>query len=103
MRLGCEAIRAADALRAAGHAVMADQIERAAGSVHANVAEGSGRASSREFRRFDAIAGASLRELESHLILARAVRRLPPADCDALRARIRRVSQLLHGLHESLS
>jgi four helix bundle protein len=46
------------------------QIRRAATSVPANIAEGFGRWNTREFGRFLAIACGSVRELETHVIIA---------------------------------
>jgi four helix bundle protein len=49
---------------------LVSQIRRAATSVPANIAEGFGRWNTREFGRFLAIACGSVRELETHVIIA---------------------------------
>jgi four helix bundle protein len=47
------------------------QMRRASVSVMANIAEGNGRLHRAEYRRFLSTANGSLRELQSHLMLAR--------------------------------
>jgi four helix bundle protein len=48
---------------------LVDQVRRCAGSITANIAEGSGSAAQAMFARYLAIALASAYELESHLLL----------------------------------
>lgn len=54
------------------------QIKRSAASIPANIAEGYGRWNVREFARFLAIANGSLRELETHILIAKRLRYLAP-------------------------
>lgn len=89
-------------LRRLRHSALATQIERAAVSIPANIAEGSSRASPAEFARFANISIGSLRELETLLDLAQGL-------CDALSGRIRillsqadEVGRVLYGLQQSL-
>ena len=60
-------VRLAERLVARRHFAIADQIIRAALSVPANIAEGEGRSTRKDRRRFLVQARGSLYELESHL------------------------------------
>lgn len=83
---------------------LAAQIRRAAASVAANVAEGHGRENTGSFIQFLRVSQGSLKELETHVMLAERVGILPKtsmgpllADCDSigrmLRALIRSLQQ----------
>ncbi len=61
---------------------LGDQITRAAMSVPANIAEGAGRESVKEFRRFLTIALGSAAELESHLLLVKDLELITDAVAD---------------------
>ena len=81
---------------------MTSQIRRAAMSVPANIAEGHGRTSTREFLNFLSIARGSLMELETHLLLAQQVGLLPEDKRANLLEMTTKVSQMLSGLRKAL-
>ena len=82
----------------AGHGSLADQMKRAAGSIGANIAEGSGHRSRKEFRRFLTYAIASSSELENHVMLAADVKALSRSDSAVLVEEIAGVRRMLTAL-----
>jgi four helix bundle protein len=71
------------------------QMRRAASSIGANIAEGTGRRSDGELTRFLHIARGSAAELEYHLLLARDLDLLPNAKFDVLRKQVDEVQRML--------
>ncbi len=78
------------------------QIRRAANSIPANIAEGHGRSSLRDYLRFLYIARGSLKELESHLVIAHNASLISIADTDTAAAQCTVVGRMLLGLIRSL-
>ena len=65
---------------------LTSQIRRATVSIGANIAEGSGKDSNIEFKRFLSIAMGSSSELENHLLLARDLEYLDKTEYDRFQA-----------------
>jgi four helix bundle protein len=78
------------------------QIRRASSSVPANTAEGVGRENTGSFIQHLRIAQGSLKELETHLILAQRVRLLDAARADDLLAECEAMGKMLRALIRSL-
>lgn len=74
------------------------QIRRAAASVAANIAEGYGRGTRVSYLSFLRIARGSLRELETHLIIAERVRLAPAGDIRRLLELCDEEARILQGL-----
>jgi four helix bundle protein len=74
------------------------QMVRAAMSIPANIVEGSGQESRRDFGRFLRYATNSATELEYHLIIARDIRAISLTDYAALIGRTVEVRKMLRGL-----
>ncbi len=84
-------------------AALAGQMRRAAMSIPANIAEGSGRSTSGQFAHFLQHAIGSARELDYHLLLARDLALLSPGDHATLEARVDEVSKMLVSLRKTVS
>ena len=74
---------------------LTSQVRRAATSVPANIAEGHGRFSNNDFRRFCQIAHGSLCELDTHLRFARDLGYLPAEHWSDLHHNLLKTRQLL--------
>ena len=78
------------------------QLRRAAYSIPANLAEGYGRRSTKEFLQFLAIANGSAEELRYFLILSSDLRYISPGDQAKLESEITGTVQMLAALSRSL-
>ena len=78
------------------------QLRRAGVSVAANIAEGSGRATSRDFMNFLSYARASLNEAESMVFVAQRLGFVRPADCTESLRLADETSRMLAGLLVSI-
>ena len=78
------------------------QIRRAAGSVQANVAEGHGRENTGSFVQHLRISQGSLKELETHLLLAERVGILAAVDLQTALAYCERLGKMIRTLIRSL-
>lgn len=81
---------------------LASQLQRAAVSVPANIAEGHGREHMGEYLHHLSIANASLMEVETHLFIAGRLEYVEQDQIDAVLAMTDEVSRMLSGLRKSL-
>jgi four helix bundle protein len=77
---------------------LADQLRRAAYSVPINIAEGSARRGSRDYKRFLDTASASLAEVETILGIASELGYIAPAETKSLEEMTTEASKTLFGL-----
>ena len=82
---------------------LTSQIRRAVTSIPANIAEGQGRRSKKEFQQFLGHARGSLLELDTHLELAFRFRYLSDSTIKLLQIQMQEVGRLLNGLLRSLN
>jgi len=78
------------------------QVRRASVSVAANIAEGSGRATSRDLLNFLSYARGSLKEVESMVFVAQRLGFVSPADCSEVLRLADETSRMLTGLRLSI-
>ena len=82
---------------------LTSQLRRATMSIGANIAEGCGRRSDPELRRFLQIARGSANEVECHLLLARDMRFLSLEDFKKLEGMVLEIQRMLASLVQRLS
>lgn len=78
------------------------QIQRAAISIPANVAEGWGRGSRKEYVQFLTVARGSLMELETHLFIAEGLEYITDEQLGALQRETADIGMMLNRLMQSL-
>lgn len=81
---------------------LTSQIRRASASIGANLAEGCGRRSDAEMKRFVQIARGSASELEYHLLLARDLQLLTGHEHEELEKRVLEIQRMLASLVQRL-
>jgi len=81
---------------------LSSQLQRAAASVAANIAEGAGRRNLGEYIHFLGIARGSLMELETHVIVAQRLAFLTSTEADSVLRSAGEVGRMLAGLIRSL-
>jgi len=81
---------------------LTSQIKRAAGSIPANIAEGHGRENTGSFVQHLRISQGSLKEMETHLLLADRVGIMPEQDLQPVLAQCESLGKMIRALIRSL-
>jgi len=81
---------------------LTSQLQRAAVSIPANIAEGQGRQHDKEFLQHLAIAYGSLAEVETHMQLARRLEYVNGEKENQMLERAARIGRMLNGLRKSI-
>jgi four helix bundle protein len=92
----------ATGIRGSGYASLRSQMIRAAMSIPANIVEGKGQTSGREFARFLGYSVNSSSELEYHLTVARDFRAITLAEFTPLLDQLVEVRKMLYGLRKDV-
>jgi four helix bundle protein len=82
---------------------LTSQLQRAAVSVPANIAEGHGRSHTKEFLRHLSIAYGSLMEVETHLLIAARLNFIDEASTQTALRQSAEIGRMLNGLRNSLN
>ncbi len=85
-----------------GYGFLSDQLNRAALSIAANIAEGNGLFTKADRRNFFIIARGSIQECVPLLELAERRKLLTPIDHETLKSQLEEISRMLGGLINSL-
>jgi four helix bundle protein len=102
MELVVECYRAARTFQDNDRFGLSSQLQRAAVSVPANIAEGRSRGHIKEFLRHVSIACGSLAEIETHVEIAQRLTYLPPEKAHSLLKQTDEVGRMLTSLRASL-
>ena len=78
------------------------QIRRSAVSISSNIAEGAGKNTNGDFRRFISIASGSCNELETQLLISQNLKYLKTAEYKKLENKLHSIQNMLFGLQRSL-
>ena len=81
---------------------LGSQIQRAAVSIPANIAEGHAIGSTKDFARYLGIAQGSLAELETHLMLAERMKYGNPVEINSIISRCGEEARMLRALRKSV-
>jgi four helix bundle protein len=81
---------------------LAGQLQRAAVSIPANIAEGRERKHSKEFVQHLSIAYSSLAELETHIQIAQRLNYISSAEMEKLLGKTSEIGRMLNGLRKSI-
>ena len=79
------------------------QLRRSSASIPANIAEGCGRASDRDFSRFLSIAAGSASETEYHFLLAHELNYLEKKDYMILDHQVNEIKRMLNAFIQKLT
>ena len=82
---------------------LTSQLQRAAVSVPANIAEGRELQSSKQFIKHIAIAYASLAETETHILIAQRLEYIEQKQVESILVKTSEIGKMLNGLRKSIS